>query len=351
MKMIGMCAVSSVGLQPPRDLEAVHAGHHRVEQHDVGQRPARRAAAPARRWWPRARCSRPRRARRAAPTGCRACRRRPARGRQRCCGQEVWQRSWIDLVRMAVRASSWKLRASATQVRDETAVGGICRLRSRRACAGCRAGSPARPASCKPLQLRERRQHRCGITAGGGCSRRRHSIQSRPRRVPSQSSSSCHAHGLEHEVLRPHAHVVVQFLVERVAGHDGHRRVGEALGAHRADGGPAVDAGHGQVHQHRVGPEGGDDLQALVARGGLQQLEAEGLQHAREQRAVDLLVVDDEDAPARAAVAHPRGPGRPPGPRPRRARRAGTGGCGTACPRPPCSTPTSRRPSGRSASC
>ena len=38
MKMIGMCAVCGVGLQPPGDLEAVHARHHRVEQHDVGQR-------------------------------------------------------------------------------------------------------------------------------------------------------------------------------------------------------------------------------------------------------------------------------------------------------------------------
>jgi hypothetical protein len=34
MKTIGMCAVSAIGLEPARDLEAVDARHHRVEQHD-----------------------------------------------------------------------------------------------------------------------------------------------------------------------------------------------------------------------------------------------------------------------------------------------------------------------------
>ena len=37
MKMMGMCAVCGDGLQAPGDFEAVHAGHHGVEQHDVGQ--------------------------------------------------------------------------------------------------------------------------------------------------------------------------------------------------------------------------------------------------------------------------------------------------------------------------
>jgi hypothetical protein len=75
-----------VGLQPARHLEAVHARHHRVQQHDVGRARGAPAAAPLRRRWPPARCSRPRPARRSAARCSRARRRPPAPRRHRHCG-------------------------------------------------------------------------------------------------------------------------------------------------------------------------------------------------------------------------------------------------------------------------
>ena len=59
-------------------------------------------------------------------------------------------------------------------------------------------------------------------------------------------------------------------------------------------------------------------------------LEAQRLQPARQQRAVDLFVVDHQHAPPRAGIADARAaPAARAAARP--AARAGTGGCGTAC--------------------
>jgi hypothetical protein len=73
---------------------------------------------------------------------------------------------------------------------------------------------------------------------------------------------------------------------------------------------PAVDAGHGQVHQDHVGPAaGGQQVERVVAAGGGAQLEADGLQQLHQQFAVGLLVVDHQELAARAfvAAAHRRG--------------------------------------------
>jgi hypothetical protein len=45
MKMTGMAAVDSVGLEALADLDAVHVGHHDIEQDEVGRLVLTRSSA------------------------------------------------------------------------------------------------------------------------------------------------------------------------------------------------------------------------------------------------------------------------------------------------------------------
>ena len=67
--------------------------------------------------------------------------------------------------------------------------------------------------------------------------------------------------------------------------------------AHTAQGFPSINARHGQVHEDGVGPEArGQQVQGIVAAGGLAHREAQGFQQLHQQLAVGLLVVHHQDA-------------------------------------------------------
>ena len=67
---------------------------------------------------------------------------------------------------------------------------------------------------------------------------------------------------------------------------------------------PAVNAGHGQVHEDGVRPVArGQQVQRVVAAGGLAQLKPQGFEQLHQQLAVGLFVVHDQDAAAVACVA------------------------------------------------
>ena len=119
------------------------------------------------------------------------------------------------------------------------------------------------------------------------------------------------AHGFEDEVFRADADVVVQALVKGVGRDDGD--VGLRRAAQRAqpaNGFPAVDAGHGQVHQDGVRLQaGGQQIQTVVATGGGADFKAQRLQQTHQQFAVGLFVVHHQKAAALAGVAVARAAG------------------------------------------
>jgi hypothetical protein len=74
---------------------------------------------------------------------------------------------------------------------------------------------------------------------------------------------------------------------------------------------PAIDAGHGQLHQDGADRRQSQGLfvqqgQGGVARSGLQDTEVQGLQPAGQQGAVDLFVVHHQHAMPRAGMTGAR---------------------------------------------
>lgn len=79
---------------------------------------------------------------------------------------------------------------------------------------------------------------------------------------------------------------------------------------HPPQGLPAVDARHGQVHEDRVrAVAGGQQVQRIVATGGLAQFKAQGFKQLHQQLTVGLFVVHHQNAAALARVALARPPG------------------------------------------
>ena len=259
----------------------------------------------------------------------------------------------------AAIASSWKRLGQRAQALRELGAGRARWRRCGRASGGCRADSPRAPArraraatstrarAAAPARLRAAAARLGGAGRAGAGS----PLQSQRQRAAQPVQQLLAAHRLEHVVVGADAHVVVEPAIERVGRDDGHRRVAEALGAQAADRLPAVDAGHRQVHQDRVGQR------APGARAGSCQRRLAGRR---------LLARRSRRAPAAGAAARGRPPRcrRParagarrrsrcgaarPAPRPprRRAARPGTARCESACRRRACCARSSRRPSGR----
>ena len=109
-------------------------------------------------------------------------------------------------------------------------------------------------------------------------------------------------HRLGDEVSRADADIVVLPLVEGVGRDDGHGRGAQLLTTQRADGLPAVDAGHRQVHQDGVHRLFAQQAECGRARARLQHVEAQPLQTLAEQRAIDLFVVHHQHPFARAGI-------------------------------------------------
>ena len=291
-----------VGLQPARDLEAVDAGHHRVEQDDVGHRlggALQRALAVG--------CDQHRIARLVerivqhrevvghvvddqhhVGVAVGRFRRRPpsivGQWQQRRCRRQVAARRGRlggALAGCRLIASSWKLRASARICAAKAAQRGR-RLRSGRAGAGCRADSrsrspPAAPAAARHPAARASERAAAGAGRCSTCGQRAigSTIQSSCNARPSQSSSSALRTGLR---MKSSAAMPASFstpfskaLAETIATGASLRRSARS----RRDRLPAVDAGHRQVHQDRVGAEFAQASQAFISGRRLPHLEAE----------------------------------------------------------------------------
>ena len=77
--------------------------------------------------------------------------------------------------------------------------------------------------------------------------------------------------------------------------------------AQAANGLPAVNAGHGQVHQDDVRVVAtGEQVQAVVAAGCRAQFEAQRLQQVHQQFAICFFVVHHQNTPARAGIGQAR---------------------------------------------
>jgi hypothetical protein len=253
-------------------------------------------------------------------------------------------------------ASNWNCRARRAGLHKGGA-GGARRFDLRPAGSGCRGSSPgcttpAGPASCAAPGWRVWRWQRRRVPRTGAAA----CFQPGPaQRRSSQSSSSVWRTGLTMKSSggcprRCPAPCQTHWPTRWPPAAGQPCSAGAA-----ADGLPAVDAGHGQVHQDHIGPvAGGQQVQASWPLAAPAQLKAQRLQQLHQQFAVGLFVVHHQDA----CGALPRSP-RAGAPRAQRAcqrppRRLCTSGrnslTGTPSPGPACWSPSARRPSGRSAS-
>ncbi len=117
---------------------------------------------------------------------------------------------------------------------------------------------------------------------------------------------------LDHEIFGTNTDLVVQPLVEGIGRDNRQMNAAVPCRAHPAQGLPAIDAGHGQVHEDHIGLVAcGEQVQAVMPAGGGTQFKTHGLQQLHQQFAVGLLVVHHQQLAARPFISYRLAPGRP----------------------------------------